>query len=250
MRKLFLAALLTILLPTAAKASEKIVLNSANTVVFRGVVDGTSTTLAQLQLVKQVVKRGFKNYPIYLVLDSPGGSIDAGYMFVQFAKHIPNLHTISIFAASMASAIAEELPGKRYVTENGTMMFHKAYAGLEGTVETGNLETRLYYVKKQVLTLENANASRMRMTLSDYKSLIANELWLDGPDSVTYRAADQMVDIVCTVELIAQTRQVNIMSLFGAASFQFSACPLFRVPLSGSDARVKYSFGPSSVRTK
>lgn len=248
MLRKFLTVTLLLMLPLAAKASTPIVLNTSNTVVMRGPIGGGSVTSVQLELVKQVIKRGLKQYPIYLVLDSPGGSIEAGFMFVNFAKHIPNLHTISIFSASMASAIVQELPGERLVTDNGTLMFHKAYAGIEGTVETGSLETQLWYIKKRVLKLETGNANRMLMSLADYKGLIANELWLDAEDSVRYRAADRIVDVVCSADLIKKTTTVSVMSFFGQATYSFSACPLFRVPFTSSNDKLVYRFGPPAVK--
>jgi ATP-dependent protease ClpP protease subunit len=221
-------------------ATEQIKLTSNNTVVYRGEVNGRSAIEAQLDLAKLVIKRGTIDYPLYLVLDSPGGSIEAGFMFIQFAKLVPNLHTISIFAASMASAIVEQLPGRRLVTENGTLMFHQAYAGLEGTVEVGSLETTLYYVKRRVRSLEQANANRMQMSLTDYKGLVSKELWLDAQDSIRFRAADNIVDIVCSQELIMKMNTVSMQSIFGAITFKFSGCPLFRAPVDVSDARVQY----------
>lgn len=234
-------------LPLTVQANERIVLNSANTVIMRGPISGASATAVQMELVKQVLKRGAKKYPIYLVLDSPGGSIEAGFMFVEFAKHIPNLHTISIFSASMASAIVESLSGDRLVTKNGTLMFHKAYAGIEGTVETGSLESFLSYIKKRVRALESTNAARMNLSLPKYKSLIANELWLDAEDSLRLKAADRAVDVVCTGELINATTQLNIMSLFGAVKMKFSGCPLFRVPFSVSEDKFEYKYGADAI---
>lgn len=228
-------------LPLTARANEPVILNSANTVVLRGEISGESVTTAQISLAKLALKRGAKNYPIYLVLDSPGGSIEAGFMFIQFTKMIRNLQTISIFSASMASAIVEAVPGRRLVTENGTLMFHQAYAGAEGTVEVGSLESRVYYIKRRVQQLEKINSDRMKMDLEYYKSLVSREMWLDADDSIKANAADTVVDIMCTPELIASTTQLTYASIFGQTVFQFSNCPLFRVPLSGSDARVKYS---------
>lgn len=229
------------ILPLSLQAQNKqVLLNSANTLVLRGGIDAGSAIETQIKLAILVAKRGLKNYPIYLVLDSPGGSIEAGFMLIQFAKLIPNLHTISIFAASMASAIAQALPGERMVTENGTMMFHQAYAGVEGTVEVGSLETKLYYIKRRVLTLEKTNAARMKMNLAVYKEYVNKELWLDAEDSITYRSADNIVDIVCTQELIRSTNELTVAGFFGAATYKFSGCPLFRVPVSGNDGKVKY----------
>lgn len=246
MFKVLILSLLLHSLPSLA--NERIVLTPDNTIVFRGEVSGRSITTAQLDIAKQVLKRGAKTYPLYLVLDSPGGSIEAGFAFVQFAKLVPNLHTISIFAASMASAIAQELPGDRLVTENGIMMYHKAAAGIEGTVETGTMESQLYIIKRRVLLLEQANASRMNMSLDNYKALIANELWLDAGDSLRYRSADKVVDIECSSALMKQRSTQTFASFFGVFKVEFSSCPLFRMPLGQSDDRVQYVFGPNAVK--
>lgn len=229
------------MLPLSLQAQNKqVVLNTSNTLILRGGIDGRSAIEAQIKLAVLVAKRGLKTYPLYLVLDSPGGSIEAGFMFIQFAKLVPNLHTISIFAASMASAIAQALPGERMVTENGTMMFHQAYAGVEGTVEVGSLETKLHYIKRRVLTLEKTNAARMKMKLEVYKEYVNKELWLDAEDSIAYRSADSIVDIMCTQELIRTSNEFSIQSIFGTATYKFSGCPLFRMPVGGNDGKVQY----------
>jgi ATP-dependent protease ClpP protease subunit len=236
--KLILSLLL--LIPCLAKANEPILLSSNNTVVFRGQVNDASVADAQLRLLQVAMKRGAKSYPIYLVLDSPGGSIDAGQGFIQYAKMFRDVKTISIFAASMASAIVEALPGERLITENGVLMFHQAYAGVEGTLEVGSLESRLYMMKKTVLRMEVANSTRMKMNLGDYKALIARELWLDSDDSIRYRAADRVVDLMCMPELIATTDKLTVQSFFGSSTYTFSRCPLFRIPISAVGANLKY----------
>lgn len=93
MLKFFIAVLLVF--PLLGLAGEKVVLNKNNCVVLRGEVTDESVTKAQLELVSLVLNRGMSNYPLYLVLDSPGGSLDAGASFIQFAKTIKNLHTIT-----------------------------------------------------------------------------------------------------------------------------------------------------------
>ena len=226
---------------TYADTAPKIVLTTRNTVVLRGVIDDSSVIAAQYKLMEQVLVRGAKPYTIYLVIDSPGGVIDAGLSFIEFAKTIPNLKTISIFAASMASAIAETLPGERLVLANSTMMFHRAGGGFRGHFETGEVEAQLWAAKAMVREMEIINASRMKMTLESYKALAQNELWLYGKNTILYRSADQMVNAECTSSLIKQT-QTSTMSFMGLFEVQidFSGCPLLRGPISTNKASGKY----------
>lgn len=227
MLKFILACLLW---AVPALSAEKIVLTTYNTVNFRGVVDGISITKAQYDLVKQVKLRGNKNYPIYLVFDSPGGSIVAGQAFIEFVKSIKNLHTISVFAASMASGIVEAIPGKRYVLGTGVMMFHRAYGSFEGQFETGELESQIKLWKEIVLSMEVINAERMGISIADYKAKVANEWWAYGINAVTEGMADSVANVTCTPNLIDLNDIVLSADLFGESKLTYSGCPLFRVP--------------------
>lgn len=233
--KLLASLAAVFLVPVAVHATsterERVVLTTQNTILFRGAVDGGSITAAQMKLAQLAAARGGKNYKLYLVLDSPGGSIVAGDAFIEFAKTIPNLETVSIFAASMAAGIVEALPGRRLITKNGVLMFHRASGSFEGQFEEGEIESQLAFWKTIVRSMEQTNADRMSMTLAQYKAKIVNELWLYGKDAVDGKAADAEADIVCTKELIDSRQLVEVRSLFFAASIQFSGCPLFRAPI-------------------
>ncbi len=218
-----------------AKQNEQVQLNSNNTVVWRGEIDFGSVIEAETKLMVLVAKRAthkVADYPIYLVLDSPGGDIEAGLSFIQFAKTVKNLHTITIFAASMASGIVEALPGRRLVTDDGMLMFHRARASVEGQVETGELETRLAMIKRLVLRLETVNAQRLGISLAEYKSRIVNEMWMDSEQAMAQGGADKVVDIVCSTELAAKRNSSTVWTFFGGTEVTYSGCPLFRIPLT------------------
>lgn len=241
--KILSLTLLLVLSQTAspqARVNQKVVLSPTNSVVWRGEVSGYSATQTALKLAVLAVKRGIKGYPLYLVLDSPGGSIPAGNMFIDFAKTISNLKTITIFSASMAAAIVESLPGERLITQNGELMFHRAYAGVEGQVEVGELETRLAMIKDEVRKMEIINAGRLGLTLDAYKERVRNEMWLDADESLANKAADRVVDIYCTQEMIFRKDEVVLQAFFGIVKFSFSECPLFRVPTDSTDNRAQY----------
>jgi len=81
------------LLSTAAtprKNNKQIVLHTANTVNFRGAVTADSVTAIQLKIDRQA-KRLHRSKPLYLVINSPGGSIDAGEQLIEFLKGYPNV---------------------------------------------------------------------------------------------------------------------------------------------------------------
>lgn len=214
-----------------AAAAEIVHLNSHNTVTFRGEVSEGSVIAAQLQIAELVKARGSASYPIYLVLDSPGGDVVAGLSFIESTKNIPNLRTISIFAASMASGIVEGLPGSRLITANGQLMFHRAAGSFQGQFETGELESQVAAAKELIRGLEEQNAARLQISLEVYKAKILNQYWLSAKAAVADKAADKIVDIVCSTELIDARIGVEVDFMFGTKTFEFSGCPTFRFPL-------------------
>lgn len=207
-------------------------LNSLNTVLIRGEVTQESMTKASLDLGTLVKRRGVKTYPIYVVLDSPGGEVQSGISFIEYAKVIPNVRTITIFSASMAAAIVEGLPGSRLITGNGVLMFHRASGDFGGQFEVGEVETRLYAMKHLIRGTETVEAHRMGLTLEQFKAKIVAELWMFGPQAVQNKAADKVVDIVCAQELTEKRVNVTFESIFDSAEPTFSGCPTIRGPVS------------------
>lgn len=233
-RYFFPIILLTILVlfhTSRCAHGETLNLNSLNTVTFRNEVTPDSTTDVLLKIAAANGTRGSKTYPIYLVIDSPGGSIMAGIAFIDAAKQTKNLRTVSIFAASMASAIVEALPGERLITPVGIMMFHRAAGGFSGQFETGELESQLDLVKTIVRTMEGVSAARMKLTLADYKQKVINQYWLLATQAVQNHAADKVVDIVCSQELIDRRESASQCDIFGCSDTEYSACPNMRYPL-------------------
>ncbi len=216
--------------------SEQLKLTPANTVLIRGEINDASVSKAMNDLSVLNKKRQLGS-TIYLVLDTPGGDIESGETLISYLKSVPKVSTVTIFAASMGSAIVEALPGTRYITDDGTLMFHRAKAGLSGQIEMGEVESRLTWIKSIVLRMEKRNAKRMNMSLQAYKAKVKDEYWLDSGQSIATNAADKVVDIVCSQSLIEATDELHIESMFGSYTVSFSQCPLFRFPLSIARAK-------------
>lgn len=214
-----------------------ITLEDANTVVLRGPVTGSSVgkTMKQLQKISRSIS---KNTPIYLVLDTPGGSISDGMDLIDFAKALPQkVNTITLFAASMGFHIAQSLD-TRYIAHDGTLMSHRARVeGLGGQVK-GELETRYKMLLRAVDMLDSVAASRLGMSLKDYEAMIVNEYWVFGFDAIGQKAADEQVLLKCG-ESLDGTDTVEYQTLFGSAQVTFSKCPLIKEPESVNMANTK-----------
>lgn len=177
-------------------------------------------------LAKQVAKRKFTKYPIYLVIDSPGGDIYEGLRFIEFAKTIPDLHTVTIFAASMGAEIVQALPGKRYGLDSSITMFHRARGGFSGQFEDGELEKRLRLWKAIVRKMEQTAADRIGISLATYKARVKDEWWLYSQENVKAKVLDESVKMICSEALQSSVKTKKIETMFGPYEYQVSACPL------------------------
>lgn len=201
-------------------------LTTRNVCSIEGPVTVESVRKAKHCLANKNIKRGRRRYPIYLYLYSPGGSIYQGLKLIEFAKGIKNLHTITNYAASMASAIVEQLPGRRYAVENNIFMFHRAQGVFRGQFETGEVEKQVKFWKGIVRNMSRKNANRIGMTLKHYDEVIKDEWWIYGKDSVRMNICDEIVQLTCSAPLMARTRKIKVRSLFGSFVKQVSDCPL------------------------
>lgn len=224
MLKIVIPLILSLWVSSAQAKSIK--LSTTNVCSLETDVSASSMQKLKYCLIDKVSKRRGRNYPIYLYLNSPGGSIYHGLRFITFAKSIRNLHTITEFSASMAAAIAQGLPGKRYVVETGVFMFHRARGGFQGQFEDGELESRLNLWKKIVRNMESMQAKRIGITLKEYKKRRVNEWWVYGDDNVKQNTADDMAEVRCTPDLIKQETTVVIRTMFGSSKVKVSGCPL------------------------
>lgn len=124
--KNILLILLLYIIPTLALGQEKnktITLNSDNFVALRDAVTWSSISKLQQDLLSLSAKLD-DDEPIYLVLDTPGGSVMAGQRFIETVKGIPQpVHAVVLFAASMGFQITQAVDN-RYNTKEDTTCFN------------------------------------------------------------------------------------------------------------------------------
>ncbi|MFZ4411446.1 MAG: ATP-dependent Clp protease proteolytic subunit [Bacteroidales bacterium] len=230
--KFLLAVLLAICFNVQA---ETIVLSDQNTLSLNGPVDGGSMTALMVKL--QELNKIDTKEPIFLVLNSPGGSIYDGFDFIRFAKTSKrSIETVTIFAASMAFQIVESL-GTRNVTSYSTLMSHRAAGGISG-IFPGPLDTRYAHVLSHIREQDELVVSRTKgkQTLESYSKLIQNEYWADSKKAIVDGFADKEVDISCDKSL--QGSHSDFIDLgFFAVNVEFANCPLITSPISISPSR-------------
>lgn len=221
------------ILPMPAKSKikqEVIILGKKNTLLFRGVVNMLSVAKMQAEILKMSAKLS-PNTPIYLVLDTPGGSVEAGEILIDTFRALPNpVHTITLFSASMGFQIVENLDD-RLILPSGTIMSHRmSVGGISGQVP-GEAVTALNYSIRLAERMDKKAAKRLGMTFEAYRLAVRDELWLDGQDAVDMNLADREVLASCGSDLQGSYKE-DINLLFFTLSVTWSECPLIRFPIA------------------
>ena len=205
-----------------------IVLTENNSVIFNQAVSGEFASKKALE----VIIKSKKASPLYIVLDTPGGSVAAGMTFIDTVKALGvPVHTITIFAASMGYQFVQEL-GTRYIMPSGTLMSHRgAVGGLSGQVP-GELNSRLMHIQSVLNGMSERAANRISMTKKEYDQAIINELWVSGAEAVSSKQADYVANVRCDKSLVEGTYVEAFHTPFGSVNVTFSKCPLVSYPLS------------------
>ena len=214
--------------------SREIVLTKDNTLVLNSAFTSRSVS----QLIGEAIKMDAElksGYPIYLFLNTPGGSIQAGLELIEFFKGINRpVHTITLFAASMGWQLVQHL-GDRYTLEYGVLMSHKAYGGFVGEFGGGSsqIDSRygLWLRRLRMMDRQTVTRTNGKKTLKQYQSEYDNELWLNGKEAVENGYADEVVSVKCGATL-SGNRKKEITYNGYTMEFTFDNCPIRTGPVS------------------
>ena len=214
-----------------------VTLTKDNTLVMNDYFYGESVANLS-QRARELDAKLPSNEPLYLVLNSGGGSIDAG---IELIENLNNLNrpvrTISLFAASMGFQTVQGLRGLRLLTSDGTLMSHKARGGFYGEFP-GQLDSRYSYYLKRVTRLDKRVVERTKGKHTDksYAALVENEYWCDGADCIEQGFADQVVHPACDQSLSGTHNKLYDRFIYMGHIIEIidvmSNCPLITEALS------------------
>lgn len=135
--------------------------------------------------------------PIYVIINSPGGSVLDGGIFIGAIKASKApVYTICTQICASMGAMIHQYGTKRLMVHNSTLMFHPASGGLQGTLEQMN--SRLTYISRFVNKMGANTAARSGLTLEQYQALVVSEFWVEADDALARHFADDIVDLNLT----------------------------------------------------
>ncbi len=121
--------------------------------------------------------------PIWLLIDSPGGSVDAGLILIDVMKTIRSpVYAIVTCKAYSMGAIITVFAKKRYIFPHGTMMFHEASYGALG--EDPQIRSRIEFSTKYLDKLHDEIAQAIGMPVDNYRKRIRDAWWVTADEAV------------------------------------------------------------------
>jgi ATP-dependent protease ClpP protease subunit len=178
-------------------------LTGMNTVVMDGEINIVSTdvTIKALTAVAMVAK----GQPVYLLLVSPGGELNAAMALKDSMDTIPNLYVICKFCASAAGMLFVTAK-HRLALENSEFMAHEPYLTRVNAEMLMNTDEMTQFLVDS-LQFDTLEATAMGMTIDMYLLKIRSSpeemWWLHGKELVANKAADKVVTLNCNAYMNA-----------------------------------------------
>ncbi len=135
------------------------------------------------------------NKPIYLYINSPGGSVTAGLAIYDTMQYIKaDVVTICVgLAASMgAFLLAAGSPGKRLALPHARIMIHQPLGGARG--QATDIEIEAKEILRIRSLLNDILATRTGQTLEKIQKDTDRDYFLSAPEAKDYGLIDQVIE--------------------------------------------------------
>lgn len=131
---------------------------------------------------------------IYLYINSPGGSVTAGFAIYDTIQHIkPDVQTICIgMAASMGSfLLAAGAKGKRYALPNAEVMIHQPLGGAQG--QATEIEIAANHILKTREKLNKILSERTGQPIEKIEKDTDRDNFLTADEAKEYGLIDEVM---------------------------------------------------------
>lgn len=132
--------------------------------------------------------------PIYLYINSPGGSVHSGEVLINVMKHIKApVYTICVgMAASMGAVILScGEKGHRYCMPYSDVMLHQVSSGTSGNIQDQRVSLQYSEnLNRRLMTVLAENCGK------SYKQILKDttrDLWLSPEEAVAYGVVDHIL---------------------------------------------------------
>lgn len=211
--------------------AEKNIINlkDSNFVSVRGPITSDSISNVLSMLIDKVSSLDDSN--IYIYINSPGGSVDAGMQLVTYIESLKEqeivVNCIAENAMSMGFVIFQYCDN-RYITQYATLMQHQmSLINIKGKIK--EINSYIEYINSMEDKINQYQATRIGLSFDEFNKKINNDWWLYSTNIIEQKVADKIISIKCNFRNYHET--INIQSIFGEISVIYSRCPIISSPL-------------------
>ena len=133
--------------------------------------------------------------PIFLYINSPGGSVTAGMAIYDTMQYIqPEVVTVALgMAASMGQLLLTAgTPGKRYATPHARILMHQPSGGVGGTASDIRINANLILQMKQELA--EINDQRTGKSVEKIREDSERDHWFTAQEALEYGFIDHVIE--------------------------------------------------------
>ncbi|MFP4009767.1 MAG: ATP-dependent Clp protease proteolytic subunit [Spirulinaceae cyanobacterium] len=162
----------------------------------RGINDGLANQIIAVMLYLDSEDPG---KPIYLYINSPGGSVTAGMAIYDTMQHIKSeVVTICVgLAASMgAFLLAAGTEGKRLALPHSRIMIHQPLGGIQGRRQASDIEIEAREILRIKNQLNGIMAQRTGQTLEKIEKDTDRDYFMSAEEAVQYGLIDKVIENV------------------------------------------------------
>jgi ATP-dependent Clp protease protease subunit len=171
------------------KSVERLSIPSSQVIYITGVIDAGIR-----DVVKQIKEKQNSESELYLLIDSPGGSVlDGALVLSAIESSTVKVNTVCIGLCASMAFIIHQYGHKRMAVDRTVLMAHPASGGLAGTLE--QMDARLSTILKFVNKIDAYIAKKSGIPYEKFKNMIVSELWVDAEDAKALGFVDTIVDI-------------------------------------------------------
>jgi ATP-dependent Clp protease protease subunit len=147
------------------------------------------------EIAEHIKNASTKGEPVYLLIDSPGGSVVTGGAIVSAieAASVP-VYTVCLQLCASMGAMIHQYGSKRYTVSRSILMFHDASGGFIGSFE--HIASQMKMINRFVHKMFANVAKRSGQNYKDFASRVGGEIWVDGEDAVDLKYSDEVVNVI------------------------------------------------------
>ncbi len=141
--------------------------------------------------------------PIWIRINSPGGSVDAGLILIDTMKAVKApIHCIVESSAYSMAAIILTYCDKRYGMPHATFMLHEASYGTAG--EDPQNRSKIDFLTKYLDRLHEEIAKNIKMDAKKYRARIRDAWWMLADEAKTVGLIEDVVTNIVYEEVVLE----------------------------------------------